>query len=444
MESYKYLLDIALILISTKILGLLTRRIQLPQVVGALIAGLLLGPACFGVLQETDFIKNIAEIGVIVLMFAAGLETDVQELKKTGLASFIIALLGVIVPLVGGYFVATIYNPVTDQQTMLQNIFVGVVLTATSVSITVETLKELGKLSTKTGNAILGAALIDDVLGIIALTVISSFAGSDVSLWVILLKILGFFIFCGVVAFLFIKFVNPWINKYKKDLRRFVILAFAFCLLMSFSAEYFFGVSDITGAFVAGLILSNNKKTSYMLNRFDTVSYVLLSPVFFASVGLKVTFSNMSATVVVLTVLLLVVAILSKMIGCGLGAKICKYTNLQSVKIGIGMISRGEVALIVATKGMSMGLMKDEFFAPLVLVVVATTIVTPILLKLAYKYQASREADVPMASSLVDKVEERNDLEKITQNAANMHEEMKEIHKSVSYTHLTLPTRWSV
>ena len=429
MESYKYLLDIALILISTKILGLLTRRIQLPQVVGALIAGLLLGPACFGVLQETDFIKNIAEIGVIVLMFAAGLETDVQELKKTGLASFIIALLGVIVPLIGGYFVATIYNPVTDQQTMLQNIFVGVVLTATSVSITVETLKELGKLSTKTGNAILGAALIDDVLGIIALTVISSFAGSDVSLWAILLKILGFFIFCGVVAFLFIKFVNPWINKYKKDLRRFVILAFAFCLLMSFSAEYFFGVSDITGAFVAGLILSNNKKTSYMLNRFDTVSYVLLSPVFFASVGLKVTFSNMSATVVVLTVLLLVVAILSKMIGCGLGAKICKYTNLQSVKIGIGMISRGEVALIVATKGMSMGLMKDEFFAPLVLVVVATTIVTPILLKLAYKYQASREADVPMASSLVDKVEERNDLEKITQNAANMHEEMKEIHK---------------
>ena len=429
MESYKYLLDIALILISTKILGLLTRRIQLPQVVGALIAGLLLGPACFGVLQETDFIKNIAEIGVIVLMFAAGLETDVQELKKTGLASFIIALLGVIVPLIGGYFVATIYNPVTDQQTMLQNIFVGVVLTATSVSITVETLKELGKLSTKTGNAILGAALIDDVLGIIALTVISSFAGSDVSLWVILLKILGFFIFCGVVAFLFIKFVNPWINKYKKDLRRFVILAFAFCLLMSFSAEYFFGVSDITGAFVAGLILSNNKKTSYMLNRFDTVSYVLLSPVFFASVGLKVTFSNMSATVVVLTVLLLVVAILSKMIGCGLGAKICKYTNLQSVKIGIGMISSGEGALIVSTKGMSMGLMKDEFFAPLVLVVVATTIVTPILLKLAYKYQASREADVPMASSLVDKVEERNDLEKITQNAANMHEEMKEIHK---------------
>ncbi len=419
MESYKYLIDIALILISTKLLGLLTRRIQLPQVVGALLAGLLLGPACLGLLQETDFIKNIAEIGVIVLMFSAGLETDVKELKKSGLASFVIALMGVIVPLLGGFAIAAIYNPTTDKQTLLQNIFVGVVLTATSVSITVETLKELGKLSTKTGNAILGAALIDDVLGIIALTVISSFAGSDVSIWVILLKILGFFVFCGVVAFLFVKIGNPWINKYKKDLRRFVILAFAFCLVMAFASEYFFGVSDITGAFVAGLILSNNKKTTYMQNRFDTISYLLLSPVFFASVGLKVTFDGMSSTVVVLIILLLAVAILSKMIGCGLGAKLCKYTNLQSVKIGIGMISRGEVALIVATKGMAMGLMNDMFFAPLVLVVVATTIVTPILLKLAYKYQASHEQDIHIETPLVENLKKRNEVEKITQAAAS-------------------------
>lgn len=419
MESYKYLIDIALILISTKLLGLLTRRIQLPQVVGALLAGLLLGPACLGLLQETDFIKNIAEIGVIVLMFSAGLETDVKELKKSGLASFVIALMGVIVPLLGGFAIAAIYNPIADKQTLLQNIFVGVVLTATSVSITVETLKELGKLSTKTGNAILGAALIDDVLGIIALTVISSFAGSDVSIWVILLKILSFFVFCGVVAFLFVKIGNPWINKYKKDLRRFVILAFAFCLVMAFASEYFFGVSDITGAFVAGLILSNNKKTTYMQNRFDTISYLLLSPVFFASVGLKVTFDGMSSTVVVLIILLLAVAILSKMIGCGLGAKICKYTNLQSVKIGIGMISRGEVALIVATKGMAMGLMNDMFFAPLVLVVVATTIVTPILLKLAYKYQASHEQDIHIETPLVENLKKRNEVEKITQAAAS-------------------------
>lgn len=429
MVSYKYLLDIAFILISTKVLGLITRRIQLPQVVGALVAGLVLGPACLGVLQETDFIKNIAEIGVIVLMFTAGLETDVHELKKSGFASFIIALMGVIVPLIGGYFLAAAYNPSVDHQAFLQNVFVGVVLTATSVSITVETLKELGKLSTKSGNAILGAALIDDVLGIIALTVISSFAGSDVSVWTIMLKILGFFAFCAAIAFLFIKFVTPWINKYKKDLRRFVILAFAFCLIMSFCAEAFFGVSDITGAFVAGLILSNNKKTSYMLNRFDTISYLLLSPVFFASVGLKVTFDNMTVSVVILTVLLLLVAMLSKMIGCGLGAKMCRYTNLQAVKIGIGMISRGEVALIVATKGTDLGLMNDKFFSPLVLVVVATTIVTPIMLKLVYKYQANHADDVHFNTPLVDKVEEKHQLEHITQHAANLHADLKEQHR---------------
>lgn len=430
MEAYKYLLDIALILISTKLLGILTRRIHLPQVVGALIAGLLLGPACFGILQETEFIKSIAEIGVIVLMFTAGLETDVKELKKSGLASFIIALMGVIVPLVGGYLIAMIYNPVTDQLSFLQNIFVGIVLTATSVSITVETLKELGKLSTKTGNAILGAALIDDVLGIVALTVISSFTDSSVSLGIILLKILGFFVFCAVVAFLFAKIGTPWINKYRKDLRRFAILAFAFCLFMAFSSEYFFGVSDITGAFVAGLILSNNKKTNFMLNKFDTVSYLLLSPVFFASVGLKVSFGNMSVTIIILTLLLLIVAMLSKMVGCGLGAKMCKYTNLQSVKIGIGMISRGEVALIVATKGMALGLMKSEFFSPLVLVVVATTIITPILLKLAYKYQANHEPDVAINTNLVDKIEDRIAIEQITQQASNIHADIKDSQKN--------------
>lgn len=426
MESYRYLLDLALILISTKLLGMLTRRIQLPQVVGALLAGLVLGPAILGILQPTAFINNIAEIGVIVLMFTAGLETDVQELKKSGLASFVIALLGVIVPLAGGYVVAAIFNPGMDKQTLLQNIFIGVILTATSVSITVETLKELGKLSTKSGNAILGAALIDDVLGIIALTVITSFSDASVSLPVISIKILGFFAFCVVVAVLFTKFCNPWINKYRKDLRRFAILGFSFCLLMAFAAEYIFGVSDITGAFIAGLILSNNKKTSYLEGKFETVSYMLLSPVFFASVGLKVTMGSVSSSIIVFSIVLLIVAMLTKVIGCGLGAKLCRYTNLQSAKIGIGMISRGEVALIVATKGADLGLMREEFFAPIIIVVVATTILTPILLKLIYKYQASHELDAPMESPLVDRREEVQDLEMFTQNAYEIHTQLKE------------------
>lgn len=429
--EYSFLLDIALILLSTKLLGMLTRKIQLPQVVGALLAGLLLGPAGVGILQETEMIKNIAEIGVIVLMFSAGLETDVKELKHSGFASFVIALMGIIFPIIGGFAVSIFFiRDSAGTPELLQCIFIGVVLTATSVSITVETLKELGKLSTKTGNAILGAALIDDVLGIIALTIISSFAGGGgnaTELLFVGVKLLGFFVFCALVALLFYFVINPWINKYKEDLRRFSILSMVFCLLMAFCAEKFFGVSDITGAFVAGLILSNTKKTTYVISKVDTVSYMILSPVFFASVGLKVSFSGMDTTLLLFSLLILVIAVLTKIIGCGLGAKMCRYTNLQAVKIGIGMVSRGEVALIVASKGLVLGLMQQAFFGPLIVVVVITTIITPILLKLVYRYQAAHEhaADVTDSSRLIDNYVEKQDLEMFTQTTLAMHEEIK-------------------
>ncbi len=424
--EFGYLLDLALILVSTKLLGMLTRRIQMPQVVGALLAGLILGPACLGWLQANDFISSVSELGVIVLMFSAGLETDIKELKKCGVASTVIALLGVIIPLLGGWFVASLFNKSGDTNTMLQNIFIGVILTATSVSITVETLKELGKLSTHSGNAILGAALIDDVLGIIALTVITSCADPSISLTIVLFKIIAFFAFCGVVAFLFFKFVRPWMNSYKNDLRRFSVLSFVFCLFMAYCSEEWFGVSDITGAFVAGLILSGTKRTSYIISRFDTVSFMLLSPVFFASVGLKVTLNSMDSSILIFTLLLLLVAILSKVIGCGLGAKICGYTNLQSTKIGIGMISRGEVALIVASKGAALGLMVNDFFAPIIIVVVVTTIITPILLKLIYKYQAKHYEDPVYATTLIDTMSARHDFEMLAQKASEYHADTKQ------------------
>lgn len=424
--DFGFLLDLAIIILSTKLLGMLTRKIQMPQVVGALLAGLILGPACFGVLHATDFISALSELGVIVLMFSAGLETDIKELKKCGAASTIIAIAGVILPLVGGWFIASFFNKGVDKITMLQNIFIGVILTATSVSITVETLKELGKLSTHSGNAILGAALIDDILGIIALTIITSFADPNVQILIVIGKILGFFVFCGVVAFLFIKFVIPWMNGYRKDLRRFGILAIVFCLLMAFISEKVFGVSDITGAFVAGLILSTNKKTNFIITKFDTLSFMFLSPVFFVSVGLNVTIDSMSSTIIIFTALILLVAILSKVIGCGLAAKACGYTNLQSTKIGVGMISRGEVALIVATKGAALGLMVPEFFAPVIIVVVFTTIITPILLKLVYKYQAKYYEDPVYSTPLTERVQEKEHVEMITQQALNLHEDLKE------------------
>ena len=400
MEDYSYLISIALILLSTKVLGLFSKVVRLPQVVGALLAGIILGPACLGIVHSTEMLSNLSEIGVIVLMFAAGLETDIDELKRSGKASFLIALIGVLVPLAGGAAVAYVFNDSTDSNVMLQNIFIGIILTATSVSITVETLKEMGKLSTRAGNAILGAAIIDDILGIIALTVVISMADESVNIGIVLLKILGFFAFTFVAAVGYHYAFKKWTDNSAVKLRRYVVISFVFCLVLAYCAEVFFGVADITGAFFAGLALSGTKKSEYIYKRFDTLSYLLLSPIFFAGIGLKVELPKMNGEIVLFTVLLCVVAALTKVIGCGLGAKICKYTSKESLQIGVGMISRGEVALIVANKGEAVGLMSDKFFAPVIIMVVFTTVVTPVLLKLVFKDKTSEPETKPEAQTV--------------------------------------------
>lgn len=418
--DYSYLLSLALILLSTKVLGLFTKKLKLPQVVGALLAGLLLGPAFLGVLKETEFITNISELGVIILMFAAGLETDIKELKKTGKASFVIALIGVIVPLLGGLGVAYIFNadgdPALSSSALLQNIFIGIILTATSVSITVETLKELGKLSTKAGNAILGAALIDDILGIIALTLVTSLADPSVNIAVVLLKIVAFFAFAIFVGFLFHYAFNKWTNS-NQDLRRYIIISFVFCLLLSYTAEHFFGVADITGAYIAGLVISTSSRIKYITNRFETLSYMLLSPVFFASIGLKIDSFALSGSMIAFTAIITIVAILTKIIGCGIGAKMCGFTTKESVQVGTGMISRGEVALIVANKGAAVGLMSTAYFAPIAIMVVITTIVTPILLKVVFRSKSGETAaDTVDNSGIVDVYNRSAQYEQAVQN----------------------------
>lgn len=400
MEDYSYLISIALILLSTKVLGLFSKVVRLPQVVGALLAGIILGPACLGIVHSTEMLSNLSEIGVIVLMFAAGLETDIDELKRSGKASFLIALIGVLVPLAGGAAVAYFFNDSTDSNVILQNIFIGIILTATSVSITVETLKEMGKLSTRAGNAILGAAIIDDILGIIALTVVISMADESVNIGIVLLKILGFFAFTFVAAVGYHYAFKKWTDNSAVKLRRYVVISFVFCLVLAYCAEVFFGVADITGAFFAGLALSGTKKSEYISKRFDTLSYLLLSPIFFAGIGLKVELPKMNGEIVLFTVLLCVVAALTKVVGCGLGAKICKYTSKESLQIGVGMISRGEVALIVANKGEAVGLMSDKFFAPVIIMVVFTTVVTPVLLKLVFKDKTSEPETKPEAQTV--------------------------------------------
>ena len=429
MESYQFLLDIAIILISTKLLGIITKRFAMPQVVGALVAGVVLGPACLGVLSETSFMDQAAEIGVILLMFTAGLETDIRELKKSGGPALIIALCGMLVPLGGGFFLASAFNAGTEH--LLENIFIGVVLTATSVSITVESLREMGKLSTRSGNAILGAALIDDILGIVALTLVTSMADPDTSILLALVKIAAFFAAAVAVGFLAHKLIRKLTDKSVRDRRRYAVLAFAMCLLFSYGAETFFGVADITGAYIAGLVIANTTRATYIASRCETASFLIFSPIFFASIGAKASLPAMSTTIVLFSVLLVAVAAATKVIGCGLGAKLCRYSNRESVQIGVGMICRGEVALIVTTKGMSLGLMPEAFVGPVILMVVACTIMTPILLKFAYRSQEGYQDLVQ--SDLVDQYEAVHDLDLATQAVLDSHEQLlqegKEQHK---------------
>ena len=396
MESYSFLLFLAIIMISTKILGLFTRKIHMPAVVGALVAGVILGPSCLNLITLTGdtgvFLEQMAELGVILLMFNAGLETDLSELKKNGVASFVTALIGVIVPLIGGFlgYAFFFHTDFSDYDEVLKAVFVGVVLTATSVSITVETLREMGKLKGKVGTTILGAAVIDDIIGIIVLTIVTSLKDTSVSPITVVLKIVLYFVFIAVLIFVLTK-LKVFVEE-QDEKRRTAIICVALCFILSYISEEYFGIADITGAYFAGLLLCTMKVGPYVARRCEIPSYLIFSPVFFASVGLKVTLGGMDASIWIFAIILLVIAILSKVVGCGLGAKICGCTGKEAFQVGIGMISRGEVALIVAPKGYASGMLDDVLFAPIVLVVIVTTLITPILLKLVMKDNDSEKA----------------------------------------------------
>lgn len=415
MDSYRFILDIGIILLTTKLFAMLSKRVRMPQVVGALLAGLILGPACLGFVDDSVFIQNIASLGVIVLMFEAGLATDLGELKRSGKASFVIALVGVLVPLAGGWLLGA-YLPLHPNGSFWENMFLGVILTATSVSITVETLKELGKFNTRSGNAILGAAIIDDVLGVIALTVITSLSGGHVQLWVVLLKIAGFIALSAACGFVFHHLFQLWMDKASWDRKRFAVVGLAFGFLFAYVAEAIFGVADITGAYIAGLILSTTSRATFIEAKCHTLSFMLLSPVFFASIGLKVNLSAIGPAVILFTILFTVIAVFTKVLGCGLGAKLCRYSTPDSMRIGLGMITRGEVGLAIADKGLSSGVLHNVYLTPVILMVTITAIVTPLFLKIAYRDAPGETPQMELESSpLADSYQAASTLEEVSE-----------------------------
>ncbi len=381
MLDYTYLLSIAIILLSTKIFGGLTEKIHLPHVVGALVAGVIIGPSMLGIVDNTTFLDEVAQIGVIILMFMAGLDTDLGEIKRKGASYLLIAVMGVIIPLVGGFLSYMWFfhiNPGVEQD-LLKALFVGVVLTATSVSITIEALRELGQVNSRIGNAILGAAIVDDVLGIIVLTIITSFKDTNISISAVLLRMAVYFVcmfIFGVITTIGAKFLD-----FKRDRRRITVYVLALVFIISYISEIYVGIADITGAYLIGVIFSRFSVRNEIVKKVNVLSYLFFSPIFFASIGLKTKFDNFSSQTFIFAIILIIVAILTKIIGAGVGAKICKFTNHEALNIGIGMVSRGEVALIVAQKGYNLGLIDADLFSPIILMVVVTTIFTPIILK---------------------------------------------------------------
>lgn len=396
MLSYEFFLDLAIILIAAKLFGIAFRKIHLPQVVGVLIAGLVIGPNMLGLVNESEFLVKMAELGVIMLMFTAGLETDLKELKHTGIASMCIAVLGVVVPLGGGYVLYSLFHggfsPV-GSEAFFSAIFIGIIITATSVSITVETLREMGKLKGKVGTAILSAAIIDDVVGIILLTFVIGLKNPAVSPGKVVLNTVSFFVLAAIGGVL-INYLFKYFDKKYPHKRRIPIYGFALCLLLAYVAEAYFGIADITGAYVAGIILCNIRSSEYIVEKIDISSYMIFSPIFFTSIGLKTEITGVTGTVLAFSVAFVIVALLTKVIGCGIGAKLIGFSSHEALRVGVGMMARGEVALIVAQKGLSAGLMDPVLFTSVIFLVITSSVMTPIILKVLYKQEDAIDQQV--------------------------------------------------
>ncbi len=385
MDTIQILKDLVIIIVSAKFFGLIARKLHAPQVAGEIIAGLLIGPTLLNLVKPSDFLSGMAEIGVILLMFSAGLETDIDKLKKSGLKATILACTGVGVPLVlGTILYMAFYGFAAPGSTeFIKALFIGTILTATSVSITVQVLKELGKISTEVGTTIMSAAIIDDVIGIVVLTAVLGLKDPNANLVAVCLKTVAFFALSVVVGIIIFKIMSLAETKWPHT-RRIPIMGLALAFAMSYIADKYFGVADITGAYVAGIILSSLDDSQYIDRKMDINSYMLFGPVFFASVGLQTNLRSVDMTILAFSAAFVIVGLLGKVVGCGIVAKCLKYNTSDSLKIGVGMMTRGEVALIVAQRGLKAEIVDSRYFTAVILLIILSSILTPIILKAIY------------------------------------------------------------
>jgi Kef-type K+ transport system membrane component KefB len=359
MEYYLVLLPAALLLVASKVLMKLCERINLPSVIGMLLAGVLVGLINYipgqDILTDASLegIGYFAQIGVVLIMFSAGLETNLVQIKQIGGPAVVITFAGVIVPMGLGFLVATLFNggfaAMTSNDVLLTNLFYGTVLAATSVSVSVATLRELGKLNSKVGNTIVAAAILDDIVGIVVLSIVLALKNNG------------------------------------------TVVGLALCFLIAYVSERYFGIADITGAYIVGLILSTNPDCRYIDRKTEILGYMIFVPLFFGNIGLSTQFSNLNAGMLLFGGLFIITGMIGKVIGCGGASLLCKYSLKDSFRVGVGMMARAEVALVTAQKGVEYGIIDTSIMPFIVLLIVITSFVTPIALQSSYKKETPND-----------------------------------------------------
>jgi Kef-type K+ transport system membrane component KefB len=369
------LLPIAGMLIAAKIAGVLSMRIGMPSVFGELLIGLILGPALLGWITPNETTAVMAEIGVVLLMFMAGMETDMAAMRSVGRPAFLAALGGVLLPLVGGSLAMQVFG--FDWQT---GVLIGAVLMATSVSISAQTLRELGQMRTQIGSVILGAAIIDDVLGVLIFAVVVNLITGVGDLGMTLLKMTLFFPIAWFVG----DRLLPLLVRLEKRLPQreaALTILLALVLVYAWAAESLGSVAAITGAYLLGILATRHLGPKHIAHDGTaTVGYAFFIPIFFVNIGLQVTPNDVFSAPLVIVVIT-VVAIVTKLIGGGLGARIGGMPWRSALTVGAGMVSRGEVALVLAGAALAAGVINGTIFSALIVMTLVTTLVTPPLLR---------------------------------------------------------------
>lgn len=377
--DYKFLLDIGLIILVVKLLELVTQRIHVPKILASLLAGVLLGPAVFNIVQSSSPIEFLSKIGIIFIMFLAGMETSFKRFLSGSKNFVIIAILGAVFPILFGFLFSFAYKIDFGL-----NLFFGIVLISTSVSITIQTLIDMKKVRTNVGTTILGIGFVNDIIGVVFLTLLLNSTDLNLaSILIIGLKILIFFLIAILIAFIMHNIFQWYESKHNFN-ERLPIFSIAIALIFSFFAESF-GVSGVIGAYIAGLAIGNTKQAKYIKHHVDTLVYMLFAPIFFASIGLKLQTLSLPFNAWLFVILFATIAIIAKLIGNVLGAKLCGYSKTEAVQIALGMATLGEISLIMVEEALRLGIIGYEVFSIVVISILIITLISPILFNISFK-----------------------------------------------------------